>query len=97
MSTGVNLKGNRARFQIALKVPYPSLASNRNKKRMKDRPDWYAWLTVSKFIQMYGRAVRSVDDSSHFIILDRCFGDVMRYSGHFFPEWVLKAIKQVDV
>ena len=97
MSTGVNLKDDRARFQIALKVPYPSLASNRNKKRMKDRPDWYAWMTVSKLIQMYGRAVRSEEDSSHFIILDSCFGDVLRYSSHFFPEWVLGAIKQVDV
>ena len=97
MGTGIDLKDSRARFQISLKVPYPNLGDSKNKKRMSERPDWYAWMTVTKLIQTYGRAVRSVDDHSHFIILDSCFGDVLTYSSHLFPEWILKAIKQVDV
>jgi ATP-dependent DNA helicase DinG len=96
MGTGVDLKNDRARFQICLKVPYPNLGSTKNKKRMKDKPEWYAWLTVTKIIQLYGRAVRNDKDSAHFIILDSCFGDVLRYSGHLFPGWVLRAIKEVD-
>lgn len=97
MGTGVDLKDGRARFQICLKVPYPNLGDSKNKRRMKDKPEWYAWLTVTKIIQMYGRAVRSNDDYAHFIILDSCFGDVLRYSGHLFPDWVLEAIREVDV
>lgn len=96
MGTGVDLKNERARFQICLKVPYPNLGDSKNKKRMKDKPEWYAWLTVSKFIQLYGRAVRNDKDNAHFIILDSCFGDVLRYSGHLFPDWVLGAIKEVN-
>lgn len=97
MGTGLDLKDDRARFQICLKIPYPSLGDQKNKRRMKDKPEWYQWLTVSKLIQMYGRAVRGKDDNAQFIILDSCFSDVLRYSSHLFPEWVLKAIKQVDV
>lgn len=97
MGTGIDLKDSRARFQISLKVPYPNLGDSKNKKRMSERPDWYAWMTVTKLIQTYGRAVRNMDDHSHFIILDSCFGDVLAYSSHLFPEWILKAIKQVDV
>lgn len=97
MGTGIDLKDDRARFQISLKVPYPNLGDPKNKKRMADRPDWYAWMTVTKLVQTYGRAVRSVDDHAHFIILDSCFGDVLSYSSHLFPEWILRAIKQVNV
>lgn len=96
MATGVDLKNSRARFQICLKIPYPNLGDVKNKRRMKDKPEWYAWVTVSKLIQMYGRAVRNKDDYSHFIILDSCFGDVLKYSGHLFPDWVLEAVREVD-
>lgn len=97
MGTGVDLKNDRARFQICLKVPYPNLGDSKNKRRMKDKPEWYSWLTVTKFIQIYGRAVRNDKDNAHFIILDSCFGDVLRYSGHLFPDWVLEAIKEVNI
>tara|TARA_R110000772_G_scaffold20466_5_gene57022 strand:+ start:164213 stop:165883 length:1671 start_codon:yes stop_codon:yes gene_type:complete len=96
MGTGVDLKDERARFQICLKVPYPNLGDTKNKRRMKDKPEWYSWLTVVKLIQLYGRAVRNSEDSADFVILDSCFGDVLRYSGHLFPDWFLRAIKQVD-
>jgi len=97
MGTGIDLKDDLARFQICLKVPYPSLADSKNKKRLKDKPEWYAWTTVSKFIQMYGRAVRSSSDYSHFIILDSCFSDVLNYSSKFIPKWIKNSIKRVDL
>jgi ATP-dependent DNA helicase DinG len=97
MGTGIDLKKDRARFQICLKVPYPSLGDLKNKRRMKDKPEWYQWVTVSKFIQMYGRAVRSKDDNAHFIMLDGNFSNLLRYSSQYFPQWIQKAIKQVNV
>jgi Rad3-related DNA helicase len=97
MGTGVDLKNNRARFQICIKIPYPSLGDAKNKRRLKDNPEWYNWMTVSKLIQMYGRAVRNNKDSAHFIILDSSFSDVLRHSGKYFPDWIVKAIKTVNV
>ena len=96
MVTGVDLKNERARFQVLMKVPYPSLASNRNKKRMQSNKDWYGWATVTNIIQAYGRAIRSVDDYANFIILDSCFNDVITYSGKFLPKWVTDAIVIVE-
>lgn len=96
ISTGVDLENERARFQVMLKVPYPSLASKKNKMRQSTMPEYYAWETVAGIIQMYGRAVRSYNDYADFIILDGSFGDVMRYSSRFIPNWVMKAIKRVD-
>ena len=96
MVTGVDLKNERARFQVLMKVPYPSLASNRNKKRMQSNKDWYGWSTVTNIIQAYGRAIRSVDDHANFIILDSCFDDVITYSGKFLPKWVTDAIIIVE-
>ena len=97
MATGVNFEGDRARFQILLKVPYPFLGSEKNKLRQKLNPDWYTYQTISGICQAYGRGVRSYDDTCDFIILDGCFGDVMKYSTDWIPTWVWNAIKRVNV
>lgn len=97
MTTGVDLKDDYGRFNILLKVPYPSLESNKNKARLESNPDWYAYMTVLAIIQAYGRCVRSEMDFADFIILDSCFDDVMRRSSKFIPEYVQKAIKMVNI
>jgi Rad3-related DNA helicase len=95
MGTGIDLKNERARFQICLKVPYPNLSDLRMKRRIKDNPEYYAWVSIGKILQLYGRAIRSDGDYADLIILDSCFGDLLRYNGHFFPNWVIRAIKEV--
>ena len=45
MDTGVSFDNDKARFQIIAKVPYPSLASQKNKVRQSNNPDWYSWKT----------------------------------------------------
>ena len=97
MDTGVSFDDDKARFQIIAKVPYPTLASKKNKMRQKMKPDWYIWRTVSGLIQMTGRAVRSVDDHADTIIIDGGFGDVMRFSSHFLPKWFQNAIRSVNI
>jgi Rad3-related DNA helicase len=49
MVEGVDLKDDLSRFQIIMKIPYPSLASNKIKKRMKTNKDYYNYKTF----QMY--------------------------------------------
>jgi ATP-dependent DNA helicase DinG len=97
MDTGVSFDNDAARFQIIAKVPYPSLASQKNKMRQKNNPDWYSWKTVSGLIQMSGRPVRSDKDYADTIIIDGGFGDVIKHSSQFLPDWIQEAIKRINV
>lgn len=97
MDTGVSFDNDTARFQIIAKVPYPSLASQKNKMRQKNNPDWYSWKTVSGLIQMSGRPVRSDKDYADTIIIDGGFGDVIKHSSHFLPDWIQEAIKRINI
>lgn len=97
MGTGVNFNDDKARFQILLKVPYPSLASQKNKMRQKTVPDWYVFKSISSLMQIYGRGCRHMEDNCSLIILDGCFGDVLKYSSSWIPEWVKDSIKRVEV
>jgi len=97
MDTGVSFDNDSARFQIIAKVPYPSLASQKNKMRQSNNPDWYSWKTVCGLVQMSGRPVRSNTDYADTIILDGGFGDVIKHSSHYLPEWIQQAIKRINV
>lgn len=97
MDTGVSFDDDKARFQVIAKIPYPSLASQKNKLRQKMNPDWYTWKTISGLIQMSGRAVRSSEDFADTIIIDGSFSDTLKYSGDLFPHWFQEAIKKVNV
>ena len=97
MDTGVSFDDDLARFQIIAKVPYPTLGSQKNKMRQINNPDWYAWKTVSGIIQMSGRPVRSNRDYADTIIIVGSFGDVMKHSSHFLPNWIQNAIKRINI
>ena len=97
MDTGVSFDNDDARFQIIAKVPYPSLASQKNKLRQKNNPDWYSWKTCAGIIQMTGRPVRSHLDYADTIIIDGSFGDVMKHSSQFLPDWIQEAITRINV
>jgi len=97
MDTGVSFDDDKARFQVIAKIPYPSLASQKNKLRQKNNPDWYTWKTISGLIQMTGRVVRSNEDYADTIIIDGSFSDLLKYSGNYFPHWFQEAIKKVNV
>jgi len=93
MMQGIDLKDDYSRFQIIVKIPYPSLASKVNKNRMKTKPEWYSWRTILDMIQAYGRSIRNIDDYADTIILDSCFSDVIRQNSHIIPKYFLDAIK----
>lgn len=97
MDTGVSFDNDAARFQIIAKIPYPSLASQKNKMRQKNNPEWYSWKTVSGIIQMTGRPVRSNVDYADTIIIDGGFGDVIKHSSQYLPDWIQDAIKKVNI
>ena len=89
--TGLDLKGDLSRFQILVKVPYPSLGDRWiKKKQTRDGGKWYRWQTVLKTVQAYGRSVRSKDDCAKTYLLDSSFDDFIR--SNKFPGWFLEAI-----
>ena len=97
MTTGIDLKDDLSRFQVIMKVPYPSLGSQKIKKRMDSMPAWYGWMTMTTLIQSYGRSVRSMTDSADTYIMDECFGDVMQKTGYLMPKYFQEAIIKVNV
>lgn len=97
MDTGVSFDNDKARFQIIAKIPYPSLASQKNKMRQINNPDWYSWKTCSGLVQMTGRPVRSITDYADTIIIDGGFGDVIKHSSQFLPDWIQEAINRINV
>lgn len=96
MMTGVDLTGDFSRFQVLIKIPYPNLGSKKIKKRMETEQNYYSLTTVRAIIQSYGRSVRSMDDHAKSYIIDSCFGDVLKWSRHYFPQWVQDAIIYVE-
>ena len=97
MGTGVSFDNDKARFQIIAKVPYPSLASQKNKVRQSNNPDWYSWKTSCSLQQACGRIVRSTTDYGDTIIIDGGFGDVIKHSSQFLPDWFQDAVKRINV
>jgi len=90
---GVDLKDDLCRFQILLKVPYPSLSDARVKYLLmeKNQWTWYFNETAKDIVQMYGRAVRTPTDHAKFYIVDGSFNDICKKAT--FPKWFLEAIE----
>lgn len=70
LTMGLDLKGELGKWQIIMKLPYPSLASKRVKKLFEDDPAWYKMKMLVALIQASGRCTRSIDDESVTYILD---------------------------
>lgn len=94
MMYGIDLKDDYSRFQIIVKMPYPSLASKVNKQRNVSKPMWYSWRTVMDIIQSYGRSVRNLKDYADTIILDSAFSNIMSFNSAMLPKYFKDAIKR---
>ena len=93
LKDGVDFKGDKCRFQILFKVPFPSLASQQVKRRRINDPDWYAYQTVMSLMQSYGRGVRDVDDWCKYYVLDMDFEGLINEYDYLFNEYFLEAIQ----
>lgn len=92
--SGVDLRYELSEFQIITKIPFPSLASESIKMRIKTNDKWYNWKSVCDLIQQCGRSFRDYDDWCNTFILDSSFSDLMKYNSHLFPRWFTNSIKQ---
>lgn len=91
MSHGVDLKDDLSRLQITMKIPFPSLADKKIKRRLRGSQRWYSWKTWTDVVQGYGRSVRNKDDWAVTYILDSSFDQLLR-SKHMMPPYFEEAL-----
>jgi Rad3-related DNA helicase len=91
-STGLDLKDDLARFQIIVKMPYPSLGDKQIKRRFELTPEYYSYLTALTLMQTYGRGIRHEEDFAATYILDSDFGRFLHFNKKMLSEWFLEAI-----
>jgi Rad3-related DNA helicase len=94
---GLDLYGDRSRFQVVAKLPFASLGDKRVKKRMEVDKNWYNLHTAQKFIQAVGRSIRSDSDYATTYILDQAFEGFYRRASQFFPEYIFDALRMQEV
>jgi len=70
LTMGLDLKGDLGKWQIIIKLPYPSLANKRIKMLSERDPDWYRMKMFISLIQAAGRCTRTKEDESVTYILD---------------------------
>lgn len=87
VTEGLDLKGDKGRFAIFAKVPFPYIADAWVKKRMSLSDSWYKRQALIAMIQGGGRIVRSSDDWGHVYILDSSFGYLLQQSKNMIPKW----------
>jgi ATP-dependent DNA helicase DinG len=67
---GTDFKGDKGRFQIIVKTPYPPLSNKRIRRKFDIDKTWYTDKTINTLVQMTGRCTRSKDDHSVTYVLD---------------------------
>ena len=104
MHEGLDLKGDLSRFQVIVKVPWPSFADPQIKARVRIDDEWYIWQTCLKLVQSSGRSIRATDDFAATYLLDSGFLKFMDrakirrggYATSLLPTWFLQALRVYD-
>jgi Rad3-related DNA helicase len=92
---GVDLAGDLGRWQLLLKVPYPSLGDPAIKHKAETSAEWFCWETLRPTLQSMGRICRGPDDQGTSYVLDAAF-ERLYSSGLSFgliPSWFKSAVK----
>ena len=91
LHTGLDLKDEQSRFQIVVKIPYPSKGDRWIAKKLQlDGGKWYNWQTALRLVQACGRSIRSKDDWAKTYVLDSAFSRFIRENK--LPVWFKEAI-----
>lgn len=93
LTHGVDLKGDLARFQIIVKIPWLPLGDERVKKLANIDRSWYISKMFSTLIQSCGRGVRSIDDECVTYILDGSIIPLIQQYKHLLPKYFIDRIQ----
>ena len=70
LTFGTDLNGEKGRFQIIVKTPYPPLSNKRIKKLFDLDKQWYSNKALCALVQTSGRCTRSKVDYAVTYVLD---------------------------
>lgn len=90
---GVDFKGDKCRFQIIFKMPFPSLAGAQVNIRKRYDNVWYIYQTVMPLMQAYGRGIRDENDYCTTYVLDSDFDRLLNDYSYLFNEYFLEAVR----
>ena len=93
---GLSFDDDLCRFQIIMKVPYPSLADKFVSAKMNYDNQWYSNTTAISILQGVGRGVRNMHDWCVTFILDGCFLRLLHMSRSMFPQEFCERIKVLN-
>ena len=88
---GVDFKGDRARFQIILRVPFLNVSDPFTEYKMRNDFPWYNYQSLLTFGQMLGRVNRGPDDFGVTVLVDSRFGSFIRRNSKYLPQWQKEA------
>jgi ATP-dependent DNA helicase DinG len=89
LTFGVDLPDDLARFQVIVKLPYPSLADKRVAHLLKIDPNWYKNKMFTHLVQACGRGIRHKDDSCTTYILDATIIRELQESQKKLPKYFI--------
>jgi Rad3-related DNA helicase len=96
MTEGVDLHGDRCRWQVLLKAPFAFYGDNRVSYLLNEENEWqwYYEETAIDIIQAVGRAVRGPEpeEAASFYVIDEKFGDVMNRVDP--PQYIIDAMTE---
>ncbi len=93
LNEGIDLPGDKCRFIIILKVPYPQIKDRLVEAKMHLFPTWYNYTTSNQIIQGIGRGNRFKDDWCITYILDSCFFSLYMATQDQYPKELQERIK----
>lgn len=89
---GVDMKDDRARFQIILRVPYDNVSDPFTYHQLKKDFIGYNYRALITFGQQIGRVVRSDTDWGHTVLIDSRFKKFLRSNNKVLQNWLLEAV-----
>lgn len=93
ITEGLDLYGDKGRFAIFAKVPFPNLGDSWVKRRTDISGEWYRRQAMINIIQGSGRITRSGTDWGYTYILDESFGQLYRSMKAKLPNWFNESVQ----
>jgi Rad3-related DNA helicase len=92
---GIDLKGDRGRFQIIIRVPYPNISDVFIKDMLDRSPLMFSYLALVTFGQQTGRVMRSPTDWGKTYLIDSRFSDVISQHRKWLSNNILPRLQKV--
>jgi len=92
MFEGIDLPDDAGRWQVLLKVPWPSLGNPAIASLADRDPEWYTWEAAKTLIQAGGRVSRHETDYGVTYCLDSTFFKLYDNGRQLMPSWFLDCL-----